>query len=218
MIKKGLTSFDLKCIAVISMTIDHTGAVLFPSEYWLRCLGRIAFPIFCFLIVEGFYHTRNLNRYLWRIGIFAFLSEIPFDLAFNGNCLEFEHQNVFFTLFLSVVMMTVLERCGEWPEKAAVLLIAMWLSVVGRFDYSYRGILLVFVFYVFRENRRVSVVMGALWNLLYQGTVQIFGMLAMIPIALYNGKPGKRMKYFFYVFYPLHLTILYLAALCFKMQ
>lgn len=217
MAKTGLTSFDLKCIAVISMTIDHTGAVLFPSEYWLRCLGRIAFPIFCFLIVEGFYHTRNLSRYLLRLGIFAFVSEVPFDLAFYGRCLEPAHQNVFFTLFLSVAMLAILERCREWPEKAAVLLIAMWLSVAGRFDYSYRGLLLVFVFYVFRRNRRMMLLMGAFWNFLYQGMIQKFGVLAMIPIACYNGEPGKRMKYFFYVFYPLHLTVLYLTGLYFKM-
>lgn len=216
MAKIGLTSFELKCIAIISMTIDHAGAVLFPSEYWFRCLGRISFPIFCFLIVEGFFHTRNLNRYLLRLGIFAFISEVPFDLAFSGRCLNLEHQNVFFTLFLSVIMLAALDRCREWPEKVVVLLIAMWLAVVGRFDYSYRGLLLVFVFFVFRQYRCVSIVMGALWNFLYQGTVQKYGMLAMIPIALYNGEPGKRMKYFFYVFYPLHLTILYLASLHFK--
>src|SRR5699024_2332190 len=100
-----LSGFQLKCIAILSMALDHTGAVLFPQEIWLRCAGRLAFPVFCFLIVEGFVHTHDVYRYMARLGVFALISEIPYDLAFRGVCLEFAYQNVFFTLLIGIVMM-----------------------------------------------------------------------------------------------------------------
>lgn len=204
-----MDAFSLKCIAILSMLLDHTGAVLFPMEIWMRCLGRLAFPIFCFLIVEGFFHTHDIYRYMIRLGIFALLSEIPFDLAFQGVFLESEHQNVFFTLLIGIGMMHLLSRSQEWPVKAVILLLAMWLAVIVRSDYHFRGILLIFVFYIFRKSRLLSVAAGGCWNFLYQGTIQKFGILSMFPIVLYNGKRGKSMKYFFYVFYPAHLLILY---------
>lgn len=206
--KTGLSSFQLKCIAILSMLIDHTGAVIFPSEIWLRCIGRLAFPIFCFLIVEGSCYTHDIRRYLIRLGLFAMISEIPYDLAFNGDVLEFTSQNVFFTLFFGVGMLMTMRYCRNWPEKVVILLIAMWISVVFKCDYSYRGILLIFVFYVFRRNRALTAAAGALWNFLYQGYIQIYGIWAMIPITLYNGEEGKKMKAFFYLFYPVHLLVL----------
>lgn len=206
--KIGLSSFQLKWIAILSMLIDHTGAVIFPSEIWLRCIGRLAFPIFCFLIVEGCHYTRDIRRYLARLGAFALVSEIPYDLAFHGSILEFTSQNVFFTLFLGVGMLTAIRYCRNWPEKIVILLIVMWISVVIKCDYSYRGILLIFVFYVFRGRKALTAAAGIFWNFLYQGSIQIYGIWAMIPIMLYNGEEGKKMKAFFYLFYPVHLLVL----------
>lgn len=204
-----LDSFQLKCIAIVSMALDHTGAVLYPSQIWLRCLGRIAFPIFCFLIVEGFFHTHDVRRYMGRIGVFALISEIPYDLAFRGVPLEYDHQNVFFTLLIGIGMMVLLERNREWPVKAVILLLAMWLAVLIRSDYNFRGILLIFVFYIFHESRWLAVTAGGLWNFLYQGVIQKYGVLSVLPLALYNGERGRKMKYFFYIFYPAHLLLLY---------
>ena len=102
------------------MIIDHTGAVLFPGELMFRYIGRISFPIFCFLLTEGFFHTKDVRKYMLRLGIFAVVSEIPYDLAFRGTVLEFEHQNVFFTLFMGVVMMYALEKSGERSEERRV--------------------------------------------------------------------------------------------------
>lgn len=191
------------------MALDHTGAVLYPSQIWLRCLGRIAFPIFCFLIVEGFFHTRDVRRYMGRLGVFALISEIPYDLAFRGVPLEYAHQNVFFTLLIGIGMMVLLERNREWPVKAVILLLAMWLAVLIRSDYNFRGILLIFVFYIFHESRWLAVTAGGLWNFLYQGVIQKYGVLSVLPLALYNGERGRKMKYFFYIFYPAHLLLLY---------
>ena len=204
-----LDSFQLKCIAIVSMALDHTGAVLYPSQIWLRCLGRIAFPIFCFLIVEGFFHTHDVRRYMGRLGVFALISEIPYDLAFRGVPLEYAHQNVFFTLLIGIGMMILLERNREWPVKAVILLLAMWLAVLIRSDYNFRGILLIFVFYIFHESRWLAVTAGGLWNFLYQGVIQKDGVLSVLPLALYNGERGRKMKYFFYIFYPAHLLLLY---------
>ncbi len=204
-----LDSFQLKCIAIVSMALDHTGAVLYPSQIWLRCLGRIAFPIFCFLIVEGFFHTHDVRRYMGRLGVFALISEIPYDLAFRGVPLEYAHQNVFFTLLIGIGMMVLLERNREWPVKAVILLLAMWLAVLIRSDYNFRGILLIFVFYIFHEFRWLAVTAGGFWNFLYQGVIQKYGVLSVLPLALYNGERGRKMKYFFYIFYPAHLLLLY---------
>lgn len=204
-----LDSFQLKCIAIVSMALDHTGAVLYPSQIWLRCLGRIAFPIFCFLIVEGFFHTHDVRRYMGRLGVFALISEIPYDLAFRGVPLKYAHQNVFFTLLIGIGMMVLLERNREWPVKAVILLLAMWLAVLIRSDYNFRGVLLIFVFYIFHESRWLAVTAGGFWNFLYQGVIQKYGVLSVLPLALYNGERGRKMKYFFYIFYPAHLLLLY---------
>ena len=204
-----LDSFQLKCIAIVSMALDHTGAVLYPSQIWLRCLGRIAFPIFCFLIVEGFFHTHDVRWYMGRLGVFALISEIPYDLAFRGVPLEYAHQNVFFTLLIGIGMMVLLERNREWPVKAVILLLAMWLAVLIRSDYNFRGVLLIFVFYIFHESRWLAVTAGGFWNFLYQGVIQKYGVLSVLPLALYNGERGRKMKYFFYIFYPAHLLLLY---------
>ena len=204
-----LDSFQLKCIAIVSMALDHTGAVLYPSQIWLRCLGRIAFPIFCFLIVEGFFHTHDVRRYMGRLGVFALISEIPYDLAFRGVPLEYAHQNVFFTLLIGIGMMVLLERNREWPVKAVIMLLAMWLAVLIRSDYNFRGVLLIFVFYIFHESRWLAVTSGGFWNFLYQGVIQKYGVLSVLPLALYNGERGRKMKYFFYIFYPAHLLLLY---------
>lgn len=210
--KISLNSFQLKWIAIITMAIDHTGAILFPSLPVFRYIGRIAFPIFCYLLVEGFFHTRDIQRYMGRLFVFAVVSEIPYDLAFRGVTLEFGHQNVFFTLFFGVFMMYAFEKASSLPVKTVEALFIMWLTAVLGTDYSYKGILLIGVFYVLREKFWIKMAAGALWNFTLNSSIQRFGAFAMIPIALYNGERGRSMKYFFYLFYPLHLLILYGAS------
>lgn len=210
--RAGLTSYQLKWIAIVTMVVDHIGAVLFPGEMVWRYVGRLSFPIFCFLLVEGFYHTHDVRLYLARLGCFALISEIPYDIAFHGEILEFGGQNVFFTLSLGIILMCLLKHCVEWPVKIAAVLLVMWLAVVLRTDYSFKGILLIAVFYLFHECLWAGLACGAVWNFLWYGSVQGYGALAMIPIALYNGRQGRKMKYFFYAFYPVHLLILYMIA------
>jgi TraX protein. len=204
----GLNSFQLKCIAVLTMIIDHTGAVLFPGDLVFRYIGRISFPIFCFLLVEGFSHTRDMRKYMLRLGVFAVISEIPYDLAFRDTVLEFGHQNVFFSLFIGVVMMYALEKNAEWPIKVTEVLLAMWVAVFLRTDYGFKGILLISNYYFLRRYRWRKHVAGAVWNLLWN-QIQRYGVFATVFLVLYNGEKGPSMKYFFYLFYPLHLLVLY---------
>lgn len=205
-------SYQLKCIAIITMLIDHIGAVLFPGNLILRYIGRISFPIFCFLLAEGFYHTRDVKKYMLRLGLFAVLSEIPYDLAFRNTYIEFTRQNVFFTLLIGVIMMYAIVRTNNVAIKVTYILLAMWAAQIVASDYGYKGILLIAVYHFCRENLPAKVLLGASWNFIWNASIQGYGALASLPIMLYNGKKGKSMKYIFYVFYPVHLLILYFVS------
>lgn len=206
----GLNSFQLKCIAIITMLTDHVGAVLFPDEMSFRIIGRIAFPIFCFLIVEGFFHTRDVRRYMIRLGVFALLSEIPYDLAFHGKLVDVTRQNVFFTLLLGIVLMYLLEKSPNIFIKAAEIFLVICAAEVLSTDYSGKGVLLILIYYVFKRWKEMYLCAGAVWNFLYGwGKIQCFGVMAAFFLALYNGERGPGLKYFFYIFYPAHLLVLY---------
>lgn len=207
----GLNGFYLKWIAIITMCLDHVGAVLLPQYIIFRVIGRLAFPIFAFLLVEGFQYTSNQNRYLMRLGIFALISEVPFDLVFQGKPFSMAHQNVFFTLFLGLLILNVQTRIQKNSLRVLFSLLILLASAFGRVDYSFAGILIVLGFYYFRENRKNQCICFVLLNLACFGvfTVQAFAGLAVIFIWFYNGETKKSLKYFFYLFYPLHLLVIY---------
>lgn len=210
--KDGLTTFQLKVLAIISMLADHVGAVLYPEAVWLRYAGRLAFPIFCFLLVEGYYHTGNVEKYMARLGIFALISEIPFDLAFHQTLWFPAKQNVFLTLFIGLGMLWGLERERERIIRVGIVLLSMWAAEFLCCDYGFMGVLLIAVFGVTRGKNTARYLAGAVWNVFWPSRIQTAGALAMLPIALYNGQKGRSMKFFFYLFYPVHLFILYVAA------
>lgn len=218
-----MSSFVLKLIAIITMFIDHFAVVFIPwsSDLYipLRLIGRLAFPIFAFLLVEGFYHTRNIKKYLTRLGIFAVISEVIFDLAFYKTYFYKEHQNIYFTLFLgllTIYLMSMTERKFQNNLllvnliNAGITLVSCFIAQFLNFDYRFMGILLIIAFYLFRGKKFLL----ALTMLVLSGDlIQAFYIFAMIPIAFYNGKKGRNIKYFFYVFYPAHLLVLYIARL-----
>lgn len=208
--RSGLTTFQLKILAIVSMAVDHIGAVLYPELIWMRYAGRLAFPIFCFLLVEGYCHTRDVRKYMGRLGLFALVSEIPFDLAFQHPMWTLEKQNVFFTLFIGMGMLWLLDNEKEIIIRIGIVILAMWAAEFLHTDYGFRGILLIAVFQMTRDKKAAQYIGGAAWNFLWMSRIQHAGALAMIPIALYNGQKGRSMKYFFYLFYPVHLLILYL--------
>lgn len=231
------SSFSLHLMAMIFMLCDHLWGTLIPGNDWLTCIGRMTFPIYAFLLVEGYFHTKNLNKYALRLLVFALLSEIPFNLAMGSRVFYPIHQNVLFNFCFSLGLI-------HWNEQAkatklvrkrilvatASVGLAYTLGILSFVDYYHAGILMVLGFYFFRGKRW--------WNLLgqavcmwyinfeilggYEYVLHLFGhsfhllrqgfaMLALIPIWLYRGHQGytsRNWQYFCYWFYPVHLLIL----------
>ncbi len=214
--KFGINTFTLKMIAIAAMLVDHVGAVLLPQYTILRVIGRIAYPIFAYTLVEGFLHTHDVRKYMMRLGILALVSEVPFDLAFFGVPLEFGHQNVFFTLFLGLLMLYLMsiasttQRLGKVKSFLCVLAILL-LSDFLRTDYSSMGLLMILWFYRFRDHKMIKILGIIFINVFLMGYIQIYAVFALIPIALHNGRQGPKWKGFFYGFYPVHLLVLYLV-------
>lgn len=209
----GINTFVLKWIAIVSMLIDHTGAVLFPQYEWMRIVGRLAFPIFAYLLVEGFIYTSDVKKYMLRLGVFALVSEIPFDLALFGTVIEFTHQNVFFTLFMGILMLYLMLKTPSRVRQVITIIAAFLISDYLCMDYGSWGLLMILGFYELRDKKIWKLVAVAVVNIFFMGYSQIYAAFAMIPIAFHNGKLGPKMKMFFYTFYPVHLLILYLIRL-----
>ncbi|SHO50958.1 TraX family protein [Anaerocolumna xylanovorans] len=319
--KRGIPGSTLKLIAIFTMLIDHTAAVIleqilvsrgffvaysnasfdstniqiYQIYEWMRNIGRIAFPIFCFLLVEGFRYTSNKRKYAIRLGLFALVSEIPFDLAFYERLFYSYHQNVFFTLLIGFLVIwgfqligsklrdrkwlpllsaagaagagwiaftslqngmytyntfmagftgeelssvsfsmeknamigTVVvvgaalltmylvrsrkEEMGVFLADCAVLAAGMLLADFLNTDYSGFGVLTIAVIYALRRNP-VSSGVGGYIVLNVMSLSELAAIFALVPIALYNGERGLKLKYIFYAFYPVHLFILYLIC------
>lgn len=218
---RGISGAALKWIAIITMLIDHSAAVFgneitayFYSQIpyiCLRGIGRLAFPIFCFLLVEGYVHTSNRMKYGVRLFIFAIISEIPFDLAFNGR-LNWTYQNVFFTLTLGLIAISVLEYFQSNPWIGRVLACGVVLAAeLLNTDYSGAGVVLIAGFYIFRNKELYKILCAFLLLVVLGNALEIAALLAFLPIHFYNGERGWQIKYFFYIFYPLHLILLYVA-------
>ena len=215
-----MNTLILKLIAITSMMIDHYGAIFAPQEDIYRYIGRLAFPIFCFLLVEGFIHTRDIKKYGQRLLIFALISEIPFDLAFYGS-IELSHQNIFFTLFIGLVMMYFLEKSHDTWNKISIISMAMIAAFILLVDYNIVGIIYILLFYLTKDMVRIKrlpliAIVLSIVNLGLAGMTQQFSLLALPLLFFYNGKLGpvnKMAKSFFYIFYPLHLGIFYLIQI-----
>jgi hypothetical protein len=241
----------LKITAIITMFIDHIGAAILyfiPTLFLLnpenhkklelfygisRNIGRIAFPLFCFLLVEGFVHTKNVKKYMLRLFVFALVSEFPFDLAFYDG-LAFVHQNVFWTLLLGLITIYGIDWIIQFARQeqvdfskvknqvlmaiglCGVGLIGGGISVLMNTDYSYHGVLLILIFYVLRHNRIMAGLIGYMTFVTF--LYEPFCLPAFIMIQFYNGKKGLaktkiNYQYIFYAFYPVHLLILYLIRM-----
>ncbi len=215
-----MTSTDLKIVAITSMLIDHVGAVFFPQLLWLRLIGRIAFPIFAFLIVEGYVHTKDFNKYMTRLFIFALISEVPFDYAFTGKIFSASHQNVLFTFVLGLIILYFIDNSKSEIIKGLVFLGVFSIAYITNVDYSIYGLLMILIYYVHRDKKLLKYVLIILVNLLIAGLMivetrlslftlsQAFAFLAIPFIIMYNGKRGRNMKYLFYAFYPVHLAVI----------
>lgn len=310
---KGIPGSTLKIIAIIAMLIDHIGAVvlegwiqqsmsdsmtteeamqwlidygaIYYTDMLLRLIGRFGFPLFCFLLIEGFTHTGNIRKYIRNLAVFALVSELPFNLATSGKLFNPEYQNVFFTLLIGLLTLTAMKALAEdrtWSKKLVPLFyvsgfgvgaLAMWklksstfgsltmllgqydvlwkelliggviglviMSVLGAkwsadqknsfmlhafiliagvlvadalmTDYSGWGIITIALMYFFRSNKFRSMLVGCI-SLTVMSFIEATAFFMLIPVSKYNGQRGLKIKYFFYVFYPVHLFILYLIA------
>lgn len=209
-----MSVFWLKMLAVAAMLADHVGFA-FRIDF-LRFFGRLSMPLFCFVLALGFYHTKSRGRYLLRLLVFALLSEIPFDLFIFGRAFDLGKQNMLFTLALALL---VLWLCGKAHNNlllcAAFLAAGCAVGVLLRLDYGWIAILLTFVFYYFEAKTLLLLASGALLAVYggIKGGYYPFALLALLPVAAYNGRRGPAAKYFFYLFYPLHMLGLYALRL-----
>lgn len=284
---KNVTGSTLKIIAIVTMLIDHTAAVLLGNNMIMRMIGRIAFPIFIFLLIEGAIHTRSKMKYALRLCLFALISEIPFDLAFSNEAFFFGYQNVFFTLAIGMFMIIAFDLAekkqipnilsklffaiGIFAPAATVLFLyggtfaalkrnygflsglthtamyiilfvivllltciylyivssrlgneslfasgnnllflclAVLIAVFLKTDYDAMGILAIATMYRLRSKKTESFLFGCLVLILFQ-PFEIPALLGLLPVSKYNGNRGLKIKYFFYIFYPAHLLLLY---------
>lgn len=247
--KRGLSQEGLKIIACVTMLIDHVGAILVDAFFMkavhsgqigrpgeilaiyeaMRLIGRLAFPIYCFLLAEGAQHTRDPKRYGLRLALAAVLSELPFDLAFSGGW-DWSYQNVMATLLLGFFALELMKKCPNWVWKLLVSVPFMLLADFLNTDYGADGVMLIVMFALTRElpSKQLWQILG-IWFVFSPGhrmmlnwlggisvTVQEWAVLAMIPICLYSGEKrshSKALQWAFYLFYPVHLLVLYCVVL-----
>lgn len=234
--KYDISSAGLHILAMLFMLLDHLWATVVPGNEWMTCVGRLAFPIFAFLIAEGYFHTRNLKKYLLRLLVFALISEIPFNLMYAGRLFYPIHQNVLWAFLISLGLICWNEklrdaklwrRCLRWVVS---LLAGFLIGTVTFVDYYGYGILMVLVFYFFRGRSWWQLLgqfaclywinwelmgglvyefeaLGRVWVLHQQG----LALLALVPIWLYRGRKGFDKPWFrrlCYLFYPAHMLLL----------
>lgn len=234
--KNGITSFSLHIMAMVFMLCDHLWGTVIPGNDWLTFIGRLSMPIFAFMIVEGYFHTKSLKKYVLRLLIFAVISEIPFNLAMGSRLFYPVHQNILWSFLISIGLIHLNEKVRE--KKLWLRIIVGLSTVLAGFvsglitmvDYHHAGILTVLAFYFFRERKWWGYIGQALclWYInteLLGGLgyeINLFGetfffvrqgiaVLSLIPIWLYHGRQGHHSKAFQYVcysFYPVHLLVL----------
>lgn len=234
------TGAHLKWLAMLMMLLDHAAVVFYEpvishqllrmdaQAYTqlvyriymiLRCMGRFAFPVFCFLLTEGFFYTRSRVRYLRNLLIFAVLSELPFDIALYGKVCHWEHQNVFLTLALGFACIWLCSNAGEQLRQqkknqtqfqcicVASVIACAALAAALHTDYGAVGVVVIWMLYELHAAPVKSAAVA--WLLLgISNTLEFFSFPFVGAVYFYNGERGRQHKYFFYIFYPAHLLLL----------
>jgi len=228
--RPAISQEGLKLLACVTMLLDHWAAV-FVKDYVpymiLRGLGRIAFPIFCFLLVEGAVRTRSRRKYALRLAVGAVLSELPFDLAFFGR-ITLLHQKVMFTLLLGLGAICAMDRRSTLSRKLLIAVPFLLLGALLQTDYGWHGVLLICLLYLARSASKPELAqLGAIilaCAMIPSSRISVFGIpvslelagiFAAFPIAAYRGAKRSRsriLQWAFYLFYPLHIGILWAFA------
>ena len=230
--RKGISAATLKWIALITMTLDHFAASGLFSQlaygmvgWWLadqfymplRIIGRLAFPIYCFLLAEGFRHTRSHKRYALRLAVFALISEIPFDLAACHVVWDWNNQNVFFTLLFGLLALMLADPLYEKGEQRKAFFIVLGFALAAellRTDYGFFGVAAIAAMHFLREQtvEKYLITAGLLMG---ASTLEVAALPAFGLMHCYNGRLGRQsraMRLLFYWYYPLHLLVFGLAV------
>lgn len=226
-----MSAFVLKIIAVLTMFIDHIGYVINDGQFsYFNYIGRIAFPIFAFQISEGYIHTKNLKKYFLRLFLFAIISQVPFML-FDSIITTEINLNVFFTLLLGLFAILVYDKC---KYKIIGVFVALLIGLLAQFsncDYGFYGVAIILIFYMCKNNfinsslffifaTAIRYLIPIIKYGLYPAYFHLFlcTCIGLIFIASYNGKKGKDTKYLLYLFYPIHLLLIYGIYLIYNLQ
>ena len=205
-----MTLFSLKIIAIITMFLDHYYVIIGGSKL-LNILGRLSFPIFAFSISEGYSHTKDLKKYIMRLLSFAVIIQIP-----NFFGLQEYPLNIFFTLFMGLFCLMILDNNRlNIIIRYIIVIYLCYISEKLGLDYGAYGVLLIIMFHKFRNKKKSLFIVFLILNIVFitigsLSEVQMYSIFSLIPIFLYNGDKGYSMKYFFYLFYPLHFIFIYI--------
>lgn len=219
-----MSIFLIKMIACFTMVLDHIKYAIPETRGWLTIyFGRIAFPLYAFLAVEGYIHTSNLKKYLKRLFIFALISQIPFML-FRTLVGQWQMLNIIFTLILGIFAIIVLDNLGEkYYLSIPIIVIIIFMGKYLRVDYGWYGVSTVLLFYLCRDKKIFRILAFLLLNLIYYYTrifinysieniiLYISVNIPVIILLFYNGKLGRKTRYFYYWFYPVHMVALYIV-------
>lgn len=229
-----MSSFDIKVVAIITMIIDHIGLFFFPQFLLLRVIGRLSFPLFAWLIANGAHHTHNINKYLFRIVTFAFISQVPFILANHTINPSFWYLNVLFTLFLGLVAIKTIKQTRKKWITLLVIMLCIGLGQFLKTDYGASGVLSVIAFYLFFYNKKLTFIsqflifilplfVQILWQAMHHlllspyilAYIEPLSLFSLIFIYSYNHQEGYKTKYLFYYFYPLQYCLIFLLKIYF---
>ena len=215
-----LTSNQLKVLAMVTMTLDHIGVQLFPGVLWLRVAGRLAMPIYAWMIAEGCAHTRDRKQYLLRLAGLALVCQLVYFFAMGSL-----YQCILVTFSLSILLIYAIDSGSPLLGAGAFLLVLFLTGFLPNrlpgfyIDYSLWGVLTPVAVYFGRNKWEKLLFCGLALVMLaaaHSGFTQWLALLSLIPLALYNGKRGKRkIKWFFYLYYPIHLVVIYAISLLF---
>ena len=203
-----MSSFMLKMLGILTMTIDHLGFIFFQENLVLRFIGRLSFPLFAFQLAVGYSHSKNKEKHILKMLLFALISQIPF-MIFTNIVSSVFLLNIAFTFTIGLLAMYAFENIKQPVLKFLITVCVLIMGFIIPVDYGGYGVALCFVFYALQSHKFLSIASaGALTILkivLEQNLTKTFILYSLIPIWFYNGKKGKDMKNFFYLFYPLHM-------------